>query len=290
MPVYNGEKYIREAIDSLLNQTFSDLILFISDDASTDNTRKICLEYAKIDQRIRYFKQDKNLGLFQNMKFVLDQADCDFFMWSDCDDIREKDFIMVCVEAIENKKVDVATTAEADIDSFGRNMIELTEISKLSGKPNVRQVTRYVLQPEALGKCNLMYSLFKTDVAKKLWEIYPHKMEWGSDYHFSLAIISHFSIYIDKRILFKKRLGGISSPDAIASDKPDKVRRIVFRNPKNHMFPFGRFGSYLKGHIRAVAGTPYRPLVTVLLLIRLPRSFLIYLKERNYKKFIRRFI
>jgi hypothetical protein len=56
------------------------------------------------------------------------------------------------------------------------------------------------------------------------------------------------------------------------------------------MFPFGRFKRYFDGHMEALHGTPYRPLVAILLLIRLPRSFIIYLKERNVKKYIKHII
>lgn len=287
MPAYNGERFIKEAIDSLRGQSYVDWVMLISDDASTDKTRAICEEYAKKDQRITYYRQEKNIGMFPNFKFVLDSARGDYFMWASHDDLWEKDFLKVCVENIKNKKVDVATTVVADIDSYGRNLRELTELTKFSGKPSIKQVARYVLQPEILGKCNLMYSVFRTSVIKKVWEIYPQRKEWGSDYHFSLTIISHFSVYIDKRILFRKRLGGFSSPDSTKNDDPDTVRRVTIKNPKNHMFPFGRFRRYFGGHMGALKGTPYRPLVALLLLVRLPRSFFVYLKERNYKKFLK---
>lgn len=284
MTAYNGERFIREAVESLLNQTYSDLTLFISDDTSTDDTRTICEEYTRKDSRVIYHRQEKNIGMFPNFKFVIDQADGEYFMWASQDDIWEKDFIKVCMENIENKKVDVATTVMADVDSYGRNMRELTDVLELSGSPGVIQVARYVLQPEVLGKGNFMYSFFKTDVIKKVWEIYPQRMEWGSDYHFSLAIISHFPIFVDERVLFKKRLGGHSSKGSTGNDNPDRVRRIVIKNPKNHMFPFGRFTQYFRGHMEALRVTPYRPLAALLLLARLPRSFFIYLSQRNYKK------
>ena len=102
-------------------------------------------------------------------------------MWAAHDDLWEKDFLETCIENIENQKVDIATTVMADIDSYGRNLRELTEITKLSGRPSLKQVIKYVLQPEILGKCNLMYSVFKTNAIKKVWEIYPQKIEWGSD-------------------------------------------------------------------------------------------------------------
>lgn len=287
MLAYNGERFIGEAIESLLNQSFSDFTLLISDDGSTDGTRAICEMYAKKDPRIIYYRQEKNIGMFPNFKFVLDRANGDFFMWAAHDDLWKKDFIKVCMENIENKKVDAATTVMADVDSYGRNLRELTELTKLSGKPSIQQVAKYVLQPEILGKCNLMYSVFKTNVIKKVWQIYPQRMEWGSDYHFSLAIISHFRIYVDKKILFKKRLGGHSSKDSTKEDNPDRVKRIVIQNPKNHIFPFWRFTQYFRGHMKALSGTPYRPLAALLLLVRLPRSFFIYMKNRNYKKFFK---
>lgn len=287
MSVYNGQKFLKNAIDCLLNQSYLDLTLFISDDASKDDTEKICREYAVRDSRVRYYRQEKNIGMFPNFRFVLDQADGDYFMWASQDDLWERDFIKVCLQNIESQKVDVAMTVMTDVDSYGRNLRELTEIAKLSGRPSIWQVAKYVLQSETLGKCNLMYSVFKTNVIKKVWEIYPQKMEWGSDYHFSLATISHFSIYIDERVLFKKRHGGFSSQEASQDDVPDKVKRIGIKNPKNQMFPFGRFGSYLKGHLEAVRGTGYGLLVTFLLFLRLPRAFIIYLSQRNYKKFFK---
>lgn len=286
MLVYNGERYVGEAIDSLLNQSFSDFTLFISDDASTDNTQAICERYAQKDPRIIYHRQEKNIGMFPNFKFVLDSARSDYFMWASHDDLWDKDFLKVCVENIETMGVDVATTVVADVDSYGRNVRELTDVLKLSGSPSIRQVATYVLQPEVLGKGNLIYSMFKTEVIKNTWEIYPQRMEWGSDYHFSLAIVSHYSVYIDERNLFKKRLGGHSSKGSTKDDSPDRVKRVTIKNPKNHIFPFGRFKTFFNSHMEALQDTPYRSLVALLLLTRLPRSFVIYLKERNYKKFL----
>ncbi|KKU82102.1 MAG: Glycosyltransferase [Parcubacteria group bacterium GW2011_GWA1_47_8] len=288
MLAYNGERFIGEAIESLLAQSFPDFTLFISDDASTDGTQKICEKYAKKDPRVIYHRQQKNIGMFPNFKFVLDKAQGEYFMWASHDDIWEKDFIKVCVENMENKKVSAAMTVIANVDSYGRSVRELTEMTKLSGRPGIRHVSEYILQPEILGKGNLMYSLFKMDVIKKVWEIYPQRMEWGSDYIFSLALISHFSIFVDEKTLFKKRLGGHSSKGLTKDDRLDRVKRIVISDPRNHIFPFGRFSKYLNGHMEALQGTPYRPLVALLLFFRLPRSFLIYLKERNYKKFFNR--
>ncbi len=66
LPVYNGEKFIKEAIDSILAQTFEDFELIISDNASTDKTGEICRAYAAKDQRIRYYRNEKNIGCTVN--------------------------------------------------------------------------------------------------------------------------------------------------------------------------------------------------------------------------------
>ena len=86
MPVFNGAQYIREAIDSLLAQTFADFELIISDNASADATQEICEKYAEQDPRIRYVRQSKNIGAIANFKFVLDQARAKYFMWAAHDD------------------------------------------------------------------------------------------------------------------------------------------------------------------------------------------------------------
>src|SRR3989344_1114651 len=287
MPVYNGERFIREAIESIINQSYPHWKLFISDDCSTDKTPEFCKEFSVIDKRIVYCQQNKNTGIFVNQGFTLDRADSEYFMWAAQDDIREKDYITVCLEHLEkNKNLGFATTVMAAIDSYGRTLIEEKDLLKLSGKPGIIAVARYVLQPEILGKCNLMYGFFRTRVARAVWNAYPMRKVWGPDYMFSLALISRYEIYVDKKVLFKKRLGGSSSPEALLGDRKDKERMLEYKNPKNHMFQYGRFGSYFSGHMEALQGTPYQALAAILLMIRLPRAFLIYLKERNFKKLI----
>jgi glycosyltransferase involved in cell wall biosynthesis len=102
MPVYNGEKYIREALDSLLSQTFTDFELIISDNASTDDTSKICQEYANRDSRIRYIRQAANIGANANFEFVLMQAIAELFMWAACDDYLEsKNYLTVMVNTMQ---------------------------------------------------------------------------------------------------------------------------------------------------------------------------------------------
>jgi len=93
MPVYNGGRLLRRALDSLLAQTFTDFELIISDNASTDNTERICEEYAKKDSRLRYIRQTINRGVRYNFNFVLKQAIAKFFMWAAHDDYWDTCFL-----------------------------------------------------------------------------------------------------------------------------------------------------------------------------------------------------
>lgn len=86
VPVYNGEIYIREALDSLLAQTFTNFELIISDNASTDGTEAICRKYAAHDPRIRYIRQPENRGALANFKYLLDEAAGEYFQWLGSDD------------------------------------------------------------------------------------------------------------------------------------------------------------------------------------------------------------
>lgn len=101
MPVYNGEPFIREALDSLLAQTFADFELIISDNASTDATEAICREYAAKDSRIRYLRQTENQGVLANYHYVLNKAVGKYFMWAAADDLQTPDFMELLVTTLD---------------------------------------------------------------------------------------------------------------------------------------------------------------------------------------------
>jgi glycosyltransferase involved in cell wall biosynthesis len=71
LPVYNGERFLKEALDSLLAQIYTDFELIISDNASTDQIESICRTYAASDRRIRYYRNKENVGAAHNFNRVL---------------------------------------------------------------------------------------------------------------------------------------------------------------------------------------------------------------------------
>lgn len=101
LPVYNGENYLRQTLDSILNQTYRDFKLIISDNASTDNTAAICQEYAQKDNRIIYYRQAKNLGAAPNYNFVFQSGDAPYYKWVAHDDLLKPDYLCQCIEMLE---------------------------------------------------------------------------------------------------------------------------------------------------------------------------------------------
>ena len=99
--VYNGERFIDEAIASILNQTFTDFELIISDNASTDQTGEIARSYAAHDKRIRYYRNEKNMGAGWNACRVYELATGKYFKQAAVDDLLEPDFLRQCVEILE---------------------------------------------------------------------------------------------------------------------------------------------------------------------------------------------
>lgn len=106
MATYNGEKYLREQIDSIINQTFEDWRLIIRDDNSKDKTLEILNEYERRDARIRILRDNKgNLGFVKNFEELLKYSSEEFVMFSDQDDYWLKNKIEKYMKIIENLKI-----------------------------------------------------------------------------------------------------------------------------------------------------------------------------------------
>ena len=110
MATYNGEKYLSEQIESILNQTYSNFRLLISDDCSKDGTRKILEEYEKKDNRITVFYQEKNLGYVKNFEFLLTKVENEIYALSDQDDVWNKDKVEKSINKLKEDNADLVFT------------------------------------------------------------------------------------------------------------------------------------------------------------------------------------
>lgn len=102
MPVYNGEQYIGAAIESLLNQTFTDFELVISDNGSTDETENICRRFESLDKRVTYIRQAENRGAIANFNCLVEFAQGEYFKWAAHDDVCEPNYLEECVQVLDS--------------------------------------------------------------------------------------------------------------------------------------------------------------------------------------------
>ncbi|MBR2289487.1 MAG: glycosyltransferase family 2 protein [Clostridia bacterium] len=117
MATYNGRRYVAKQIESILNQTYQDFRLIISDDCSSDSTLKILEEYEAKDKRIEIFYQGENLGVQANFEFLIGKVRSEYFMFSDQDDIWEPDKIEKSVKKLEEENLDLVYTDLSVVDS-----------------------------------------------------------------------------------------------------------------------------------------------------------------------------
>lgn len=173
MPVYNGEEYIRDALDSLLGQTYKNFELIISDNASTDKTEEICREYARRDGRVCYFLQKDNVGAAANFQFVLDHAQAGLFMWAAYDDMWAKNYLMDATALLCDETIDFV------FPIFEVRSIKLNIGKKIGGDvfgfidsmDRRQRVLQFLALHHDSHKCNIVYSLFRTEFLRDALKI-----------------------------------------------------------------------------------------------------------------------
>src|SRR5574344_1303452 len=106
IPVYNGASYIKGALDSCINQTYSNIEILVVNDGSTDSTLSIIQDFESIDSRVRHINQ-KNLGLVRARKTGVENTSTDYFLFLDADDILEPHAIECLVEQCVRTKADI---------------------------------------------------------------------------------------------------------------------------------------------------------------------------------------
>jgi len=170
LPVYNGENFVEHALRSLLEQTFEDFEVVISDNASTDGTEAICRDFAARDARVRYTRSPSNLGAAPNYHRVFHAARGRYFKWAAHDDVCRPDFLRTCVEVLEaDETVVLAFPRTATIDHTGRVTKEWPPRHQLEDASPVARFAEAleplethpiwgVMRTEALGRTPLLGS------------------------------------------------------------------------------------------------------------------------------------
>jgi glycosyltransferase involved in cell wall biosynthesis len=165
LPVYNGERYLEAALNSLSAQTLTNFELIISDNASTDRTEVICRAYAARDRRIQYVRQPTNLGVVRNFNLLVGLANAPFFKWASADDVVAPDLLERCVAVIEQDPSIVLVHSQTRFIGAKGELLPLDDsgLSLMDVRPSDRLRRLWRI----LGYCNAQYGVMRTDALRQ---------------------------------------------------------------------------------------------------------------------------
>lgn len=212
MPVYNGERFLGEALASLLGQSHSDFELIVSDNASTDRTADILRAAAARDPRIRCHRQSRNIGAAPNFDFVLEQAGGELFMWAACDDLWHPAYVESLTALLRESPDAVLAFCDFDnVDEIGAPFKLYPHLFDLPSENTGQRLSAYLAQPEDEGKANLIYGLMRRETlvragGMRSWS----EREWGADMLVVFRLLSLGALRLHRECLFHKRV--VASP------------------------------------------------------------------------------
>jgi glycosyltransferase involved in cell wall biosynthesis len=166
LPVFNGADFVRRSAQSILTQDYDDLELIICDNASTDETDAICRELAAQDPRIRYYRNDTNIGAAGNYNKVFELARGEFFKWAAHDDECHRGMVRRCVEVLDRAPASVVMVYPLGelIDEHGKTLREpLDRIESRDPRPH-RRLSRLLW---SLNMCDPVFGLIRTEYLRK---------------------------------------------------------------------------------------------------------------------------
>jgi len=167
MPVYNGDRFLKQALDSILAQTFDDFELIISDNGSTDGTQEICKAYAARDQRIRYYRNDQNLGGAWNFNRVFELSTGEYFRWACHDDVCAPNLLERCVEVLNRKSsVVLCYPKTIIIDEDGKHIEHYHDDLNLCFPTPHERYKRFHKHYRYGARCNALFGVMRVSILK----------------------------------------------------------------------------------------------------------------------------
>src|SRR4051812_4282474 len=165
MPIYNEERYLSEALDSLLAQDYGNIEIVISDNGSTDGTQEICRAYAFQDERIDYHRQEENRGAVYNFNGVFQLSSGRYFTWASGHDTRDSSCVRVCVEVLENRPdVVLCYPRTVLVEHEGHSTNVLDDTLETVGLPPAERLKATIMQ---LTWCNAIYGVIRSSALSR---------------------------------------------------------------------------------------------------------------------------
>jgi glycosyltransferase involved in cell wall biosynthesis len=229
MPVYNGEQYVASAVQAILDQTYGDFELIISDNASDDGTESICRELAASDSRIRYYRNSQNIGAARNYNRLVDLARGPYFRWSNADDLFAPELHERCLEALEANPGAVLSYGGTDIiDEHGKTTRTYNDNLHITDELASDRLPRYF---EQVGLTNAIYGLMRTDAVRRT-SVFGDATLPAADIDFMAELILLGGFIEVPGTLFYRRMHA----EASSADRQDHERHQRFW--RGHASPF----------------------------------------------------
>jgi glycosyltransferase involved in cell wall biosynthesis len=270
LPVYNGERYLQEAIDSILAQTCDDFELIISDNGSSDRTEAICRAYAKRDSRIRYVREAQNRGAGWNFDRVFELARGKYFRWACHDDICAPNLLAKCVAILESQaEVVLAYPQTIIIDETGKQLSQYDDNFQLTAFQPAARFKRYLQLVRNGHGCHPFFGLIRTDILQKLLPL-------GSYPSSDLVLLGKLTLY--------GTFSEISEPLFLKRDHPQSsVRahnafreRIAWYDPQKRGKLHLTRWKWLREYVSAIAAAPVSSQVKVRCYLLLMTRWLVW--------------
>jgi glycosyltransferase involved in cell wall biosynthesis len=242
VPVFNGEDYIGQALDSLLAQSYTTLEINICDNASTDGTEEICRLYCAKDGRIRYHRNSRNLGILPNWRRTLDLASGDYFMWGAHDDRWSENYLETLLHCLlDNPKSILAAGKTVYVDETGVMRVDMDpDFAPSRSADGNLGVARQLLLQHAH---NWLHGLYPTNALVGVSNTFFTEDAWGSDMLFLLELcLSRHVVGSDEAVIYKRvRAVGTNHPRAPNKTPKELVKwqcwfaqalmRVISRSP-----------------------------------------------------------
>jgi len=201
IPAYNEERYILETLKSIQKQTFQNFVCLIADNNSTDNTGKICIDFAKNDSRFIYHKQEKNIGSIKNIEFLMDMVQSEYIMLFSGHDVIEIDFLKELMGVITTNN-DVSLVFCKALGINEKSVIIDNEFMHQSYDFTGDCLSRYIKSIQELGNCTIVQGIFRTSVLKNFELAYDTT---GVDHILLSRILWFGKLFIVDKVLYKRR-------------------------------------------------------------------------------------
>jgi glycosyltransferase involved in cell wall biosynthesis len=234
LPVYQGARYIDQAIRSIREQTYTDLSLHISDNGSTDGTEDICRRHAAEDARVHYHRSEENRGSSWNYERVFMLAEGELFKWAAHDDMLAPTHIERCVQALDaDPEAVVAHTGVIKVDEEGR------EVGLWPPNPNAmggRASRRFADMVMREGPCFPVFGVMRHEVLRRTGRLGPFNAH-DRALLAELALHGRF-VYVPQPLFLNREHADRSirafkqGRDRIAWFDPSLVDTIVFPLPR----------------------------------------------------------